>query len=589
MLPEKLHSNIAPVLVGLLAIAIAIVAAFFNTFSWTSLSPSSSLSLLISSLLSQSHGSNFNLGHSKCSYSPASKLINYLIEQPTADLHFRIPIYLTSDDGFNFPDLAEATQLQLDYELLRRNLTIDYSFDIINNYNNQYSDYIEKHKPYEVKYIVGDSLGIYTDSFERFALLFLESQTIQSNDLPFFITQTIMSNIFGEEIETVLDHVTFNDANSCDVVFRTSSAVEKLINKTTTANYNNNNDNDSTSLPIFLNFVLLLDNQVLSIDLGIKNLIDSYIESLNALFQDLYKFELNFVLENVTDYLSSGHERTQSLYQIDTLANNANNENKHINSSSATYILNTNHGVVPINTSEPYNQDPVSSTEFIHYNFLLNVLFPNQSNINILQIIDNDTSQPVTVFKNAVEKSVWINDVVQAHDLNEIGDDKEDYNANTNGNYNTTSNRQKFYFIDRNDFKDAMERTLHHFYTVLSMPKQIETKAVVKMDSWIRMSLVKNLHKIAFRLLKVEELLIVRLGSNVDNDNDNDNDEKDTNDKPMSRAKVMDELLKIIKVRQDAVRLVNNKQDEKIALNKLMKANVRLKRIIFLLQKKVIN
>lgn len=115
-----------------------------------------------------------------------------------------IPIYLEfGDAGFNFPDLAIATQRQLDSEIQREYPTLPVTFEISSReQSNDTTDYA-------VDLCLSEDTGIVLRPKGLRAILFYTLDSIHSNDLPFLIAQTILFHLLAAEVEILQNGVRF--------------------------------------------------------------------------------------------------------------------------------------------------------------------------------------------------------------------------------------------------------------------------------------------------------------------------------------------------------------------------------------------
>ncbi|ODV58043.1 GPI-anchor transamidase GPI17 ASCRUDRAFT_39959, partial [Ascoidea rubescens DSM 1968] len=137
---------------------------------------------------------NYNYSFLIASLTSTKSLLN--------DLHITIPIELRVEDGMNYPDLHLAVQTQLNHEIFSGPLLLDYNFQISTLVSaSANSSYDTSHSAYNVKLFLTEDKdeSIYVDSLERFGVLYYNLETINTNDLPFYITQTIFYNMFLDE------------------------------------------------------------------------------------------------------------------------------------------------------------------------------------------------------------------------------------------------------------------------------------------------------------------------------------------------------------------------------------------------------
>lgn len=122
--------------------------------------------------------------------------IDTLYRNENVDTEIRNQVCLRVPDGFKFPDLAEAVQIQVDSELHKmqqdpnERLIVDWNVTLV-----------EEHCDVEFVIKAGDSEGIVIDEIEQTATLFFTLESIKNNDLPFFIAQSLLYHLFDSEIQ----------------------------------------------------------------------------------------------------------------------------------------------------------------------------------------------------------------------------------------------------------------------------------------------------------------------------------------------------------------------------------------------------
>ncbi|KAI3402320.2 hypothetical protein KGF56_004890 [Candida oxycetoniae] len=126
----------------------------------------------------------------------SSNLANSLRGYKFDDITVTIPVSLTFiNEKFNMPDLIAASQIQIDREIKR--LT-NVSIQVLLKDN---LDGMSERQEYNVDLVLqrDDSLGIFPASLT--AVVFYSLDSIHSNDLPFFITQTILHHFLYADIQ----------------------------------------------------------------------------------------------------------------------------------------------------------------------------------------------------------------------------------------------------------------------------------------------------------------------------------------------------------------------------------------------------
>lgn len=99
-------------------------------------------------------------------------------------------------EQFNFPDLVDATQIQIDAELpyvTNRSIAVNFL-------DNLRGDIPKERTNYSVELVLSrdNSLAVSPDGLT--AYVFYSYESIQSNDLPYLITQTILYHLLKSEV-----------------------------------------------------------------------------------------------------------------------------------------------------------------------------------------------------------------------------------------------------------------------------------------------------------------------------------------------------------------------------------------------------
>ncbi|CDK25462.1 unnamed protein product [Kuraishia capsulata CBS 1993] len=141
--------------------------------------------------------------HGRASRLPL-EAIEYYTNYPTDDISVRVPVYVYCED-LEMPDLAAAVQIQVDHQMNRtRDQRIwQWTLDIRDGKPEHFNEY------YSLKVRIGAEDAIHVDNSLKYAELFVKMESIANNDVPFFVTQTLLFHIFHEEVEQqYLDHYT---------------------------------------------------------------------------------------------------------------------------------------------------------------------------------------------------------------------------------------------------------------------------------------------------------------------------------------------------------------------------------------------
>lgn len=160
------------------------------------------------------------------------RLGNFIIR----DARITIPIKIRyGDEGFNFPDLVEATQNQIDAHVLNKPASI-FSYKLMDDLKPSGKENHLSHNnslEYTVELALGgdNSVVLHPDEFK--AYLYYETSAVLSNDLPFFITQVIASHLMWPDFDVksliakpFFTHIILN------VIYKADKSVSKKSEKT---------------------------------------------------------------------------------------------------------------------------------------------------------------------------------------------------------------------------------------------------------------------------------------------------------------------------------------------------------------------
>ncbi|CAK7904801.1 hypothetical protein CAAN3_07S05226 [[Candida] anglica] len=162
-------------------------------------------------------------------FSYVSSPFSFVVSNTTA-IHppvLHLPVHVRfGDEGYNFPDLIKAAQIQLDAELTNlgvKNWTVDLVDELENSRSQvdqqlhihsdmsvlqrniqgkvQKSQDIGANNEYSLLIIRSNELSVGVDPEFYRAYLFYTIESVHSNDLPFYIAQTVLYPFLGTEIE----------------------------------------------------------------------------------------------------------------------------------------------------------------------------------------------------------------------------------------------------------------------------------------------------------------------------------------------------------------------------------------------------
>ncbi|CCE83748.1 Piso0_004334 [Millerozyma farinosa CBS 7064] len=154
----------------------------------------------------------------------------------TRDAEIIIPIRIRyGDEGFNFPDLIEATQNQIDAHVMNKPASI-FNYKLIDDLKPSDRKYHSSHKgllEYTVELALGsdNSVVLHPDEFK--AYLYYETSAVLSNDLPFFITQVIASHLMWPDfdVKSLIAKPSFTHV-ILNVIYKADKSVSKKSEKT---------------------------------------------------------------------------------------------------------------------------------------------------------------------------------------------------------------------------------------------------------------------------------------------------------------------------------------------------------------------
>lgn len=192
-----------------------------------------------------------------------SNFIQFLQNHENIDVQIHNKVYLKVIDGLDFPDITQAVQVQVDYELHKLNqdplnkLIIDWNVTL-------YDEPPPSEEDHVLILELGTGEGISINEEKRETTLYYTFSSVKNNDLPFFIAQSLLYHLFDEEIK----------------FFQTKNRNIKSINSI------------QYSPKIHLSFKLLTGDGY-PIDWDIKNAIDEYFEPVKYLFKDFVNFTID--------------------------------------------------------------------------------------------------------------------------------------------------------------------------------------------------------------------------------------------------------------------------------------------------------
>ncbi|KAL6950055.1 hypothetical protein ACO0QE_000725 [Hanseniaspora vineae] len=115
------------------------------------------------------------------------------------DIHLVIPVYINVRDAvYNFPDLADAVQVQVDHVLMKQKWDVDWTLQVL-PLTEEVSDMNDADE-YIVQLELDDNIGCSLLYDKKTTIVFFNDESVASNDLPYFIAQSLMEHTFKDEV-----------------------------------------------------------------------------------------------------------------------------------------------------------------------------------------------------------------------------------------------------------------------------------------------------------------------------------------------------------------------------------------------------
>ncbi|QID83746.1 GPI transamidase component [Saccharomyces pastorianus] len=131
----------------------------------------------------------------------ASLPINYiesLQNDKFQDIHLVIPVYVKSDT-YRFPDIHDAVQVQVNHLLNSKEQRVPWSLQIL-PYNETVQKLEDKDNQFHVVTLMLDEFIGYTSAYDtKETVVYYDDAAVLSNDLPFFVAQTLVEHTFQLE------------------------------------------------------------------------------------------------------------------------------------------------------------------------------------------------------------------------------------------------------------------------------------------------------------------------------------------------------------------------------------------------------
>ncbi len=127
--------------------------------------------------------------------------VRHFIEHPLSDVSINVSTYYACPD-FRFPDLTEAVNIQLRGRLEEKeHIALEYNLSFIDGDYDTFNE--DKYSPFTlfIRLLLSDQNAIYVDGIRSYAELYYVLSAVETNDLPFFVTQLLADYCFKDELE----------------------------------------------------------------------------------------------------------------------------------------------------------------------------------------------------------------------------------------------------------------------------------------------------------------------------------------------------------------------------------------------------
>lgn len=140
--------------------------------------------------------------------------IESLHESKYGDVHLTIPVFIRSDI-YKFPDIHDATQIQINHLLDSKKQNIPWSLQIL-PYNETFVEESKKEgREYHIVTLVLDEFVGYNSAYDaKETLLYFDDSVVVHNDLPFFVAQTLVEHSFNIEWNYFSDEELMSSKNN---------------------------------------------------------------------------------------------------------------------------------------------------------------------------------------------------------------------------------------------------------------------------------------------------------------------------------------------------------------------------------------
>lgn len=125
--------------------------------------------------------------------------IRSLHQDKHQDIHLVIPVYINVRDAvYTFPDLADAVQVQVDHVLMKQTWDVDWTLQVLPLTEDVFD--INEMDDYIVQLELDDNVGCSLLYDKKTTIVFFNDESVASNDLPYFIAQSLVEHTFKDEV-----------------------------------------------------------------------------------------------------------------------------------------------------------------------------------------------------------------------------------------------------------------------------------------------------------------------------------------------------------------------------------------------------
>lgn len=122
-----------------------------------------------------------------------TEYINHLHNNNQDDIHLVIPVYIKSDT-YRFPDIHDAVQVQINHMLASKPMKVQWSLQILPYEESKVTD-----SDYVVSLLLDEFVGFTIPYASKETVVFYNDEVVTSNDLPFYVAQTLIEHTFEPE------------------------------------------------------------------------------------------------------------------------------------------------------------------------------------------------------------------------------------------------------------------------------------------------------------------------------------------------------------------------------------------------------